>query len=63
MITLLQLQVAPIDDRVLAEERTIFPHEIEDFPSLVKLLLTKIDNCNKVLKQKTIAVRSQLTLF
>ena len=63
LITAFKLEAIPVDDRVPAEEKVIYPHEINNFSELTTKIFYTLDKCNTNLKHKVILVRTQLNLF
>ena len=63
MVTQVVLDLEPIERKIPAEQIKIMPIEFDSLDDLLKLVSKSLSKINKKWQDKTIAIRSQLTLF
>ena len=63
MITSIKLDFVPIEPKIPEKTVKIMPIEFDTLDDLFSLLSKSINKINKEWQDKTIAIRSQLTLF
>ena len=63
MVTAIVLDLTPIERKIPTEQIKIMPIEFDSLEDLLKLLNKSLNKINKKWQDKTIAIRSQLTLF
>ena len=63
MVTAIQLDLIPVERKIPTEQIEIMPIEFDSLDDLLKLVSKSLNKINKKCQDKTIAIRSQLTLF
>ena len=63
MVTEIVLDLTPIERKIPTEQLKIMPIEFDSLEDLLKLVSKSLSKINKKWQDKTIAIRSQLTLF